>query len=167
VINHTSKITATLYKIQDSNNLGLIYRTAECFGIKTVFGYKCSHPNYRVTRGSHQWIKRVHIGSIKTHIQTQHKNGVNVICAKISNKATPLPCFNFSYPCTIMVGNESLGIPNNISNLCDSIVEIPMHGKTPCLNVAIAFAVLCNESITQFYRQPNHTPNKLTIHTHN
>jgi len=152
VINHSSAITATLYKVQDPNNLGLIYRTAECLGIKKIYTYKCANPNRRVTKGSHQWLKLTYIKSIKHYIQRQHNEGVNIICAKISNKSTPLSKLHFSYPCTIMIGNESHGIPDNISSLCDSIVEIPVYGKTPCLNTAVAFAIFSNESVSQFYK---------------
>ncbi|MFH1759178.1 MAG: TrmH family RNA methyltransferase, partial [Patescibacteria group bacterium] len=42
----------------------------------------------------------------------------------------------------LVVGNEVGGLPRNILDKCDKILEIPMYGKKESLNVAVAFGIV-------------------------
>ena len=39
-------------------------------------------------------------------------------------------------------GNEVRGISKSILNACDSVIEIPMHGKKESLNVSVAAGII-------------------------
>jgi TrmH family RNA methyltransferase len=44
----------------------------------------------------------------------------------------------------LIMGNESLGIGQEISKLIDHKISIPQYGQAESLNVAIATAVICD-----------------------
>ncbi|MEY2671920.1 MAG: hypothetical protein RL687_337, partial [Candidatus Parcubacteria bacterium] len=60
----------------------------------------------------------------------QDKNSTNFKKVKKNNKMV------------FVVGEETVGLPDNIKNLADVIVEIPMFGKKESLNVSVACGIV-------------------------
>jgi len=56
------------------------------------------------------------------------------------------------FPLVVVLGNELTGIDQDILNLCDDAIEIPMFGVKHSLNVAVASGIVLFESI-RIYRK--------------
>jgi tRNA G18 (ribose-2'-O)-methylase SpoU len=48
-----------------------------------------------------------------------------------------------------VLGNEAHGLPDDLTDLVDEWVTIPMAGRTESLNVGMAGAILCFEAARQ------------------
>ena len=141
-INITNKITLFLDDIQDPGNLGTIIRTADWFGIKTIF---CSYAtadcyNPKVVQSTMASLGRVNIiyGNIVEELQKHRNiikyaamlNGKNVaIMAKIKEGI-------------IVIGNESKGISKAVIELVDEKITILKIGEAESLNAGVATGII-------------------------
>ncbi|MCK8061287.1 MULTISPECIES: RNA methyltransferase [unclassified Fusibacter] len=51
----------------------------------------------------------------------------------------------FTHPTMLLVGNETLGLSHNFTELCDVMVKIPMYGRITSFNVACAASMMLYE----------------------
>jgi 23S rRNA (guanosine2251-2'-O)-methyltransferase len=52
-------------------------------------------------------------------------------------------------PCAIVVGNESAGLSEEVAEVCDELVTIPMTGGAHSFNVTVAAGMLLYERARQ------------------
>jgi TrmH family RNA methyltransferase len=45
-------------------------------------------------------------------------------------------------PTLILMGNEQAGLPPELSDVCDTLVKIPMRGRADSLNLSVATGVM-------------------------
>jgi len=55
----------------------------------------------------------------------------------------------YNDPVVLLMGGERKGLPEELRQLCDLVVRIPMVGRTDSLNVAVATAVMLYELFNQ------------------
>jgi len=56
---------------------------------------------------------------------------------------------DFKVPSAIVMGAEDIGISNDIINLSDKIVKIPILGNIESLNVSVATSIIVYEAVKQ------------------
>lgn len=83
----------------------------------------------------------------KDAIELLRKDKANIIALEQSDKSIDYCDASYSCPVSIIVGNEVLGINNEILKLCDQVVYIPMHGVGKSLNVATATGIILYKAI--------------------
>ena len=52
-------------------------------------------------------------------------------------------------PSVIIVGGEDRGLSNQVLEVVNELVKIPMAGKTSSLNVSVAAAIIMYEAVRQ------------------
>ena len=55
------------------------------------------------------------------------------------------------FPVAFVLGNELTGLDNDIINLCDDAMEIPMYGVKHSLNVSVAAGLILFEAVRRWY----------------
>ena len=75
-------------------------------------------------------------------IELLRKDKVNIVALEQSENSVDYYDANYTSPIAVIVGNEVLGINNEILDLCDQVVQIPMHGVGKSLNVATATGII-------------------------
>ncbi len=141
-INISNKITLFLDDIQDPGNLGTIIRTADWFGIETIF---CSNAtadcyNPKVVQSTMASLGRVNIfyGSLIEELQ-KHKN-IKKYAAVLAGKN--LESFGKINEGILVIGNESKGISAEVMEFVDEKITIPKKGKAESLNAAVAAGII-------------------------
>ncbi|MBS4960490.1 MAG: hypothetical protein KHZ62_06700, partial [Clostridiales bacterium] len=56
---------------------------------------------------------------------------------------------DFFPSCGLLIGNEANGLSEEIAQMANDLVRIPMPGKTESLNASVAAAVLMYEVVRQ------------------
>ena len=69
--------------------------------------------------------------------------------ATVVRGGVPYDTVDLTGPVAIVLGNEAHGLPDALGALVDDRLSIPMAGRSESLNVAMAGAVLCFESLRQ------------------
>ena len=133
--------------------MGSIFRTADAAGVSRVYlsGYTPT-PTDRFGRvqkdiaktalGAEQYIPWEHHASPARLVSKLKKEGWHIAAIEQNVRSVDYRKFKTKKPTLFILGNEVKGISNTILKTCDSILEIPMHGKKESLNVSVAAGVI-------------------------
>ncbi len=135
-----------LDQIQNCNNMGMILRSAEAFGVEGVI--VIPHPtadlyDRNVIKASMGSFFRLPITlcSADEAIEFLKKNKINIISTVPDTELT-LEAVGNALPAALVVGNETHGVSDPFIRGADTLISIPMKGKIQSLNVVVA-ASLC------------------------
>ena len=141
-----------LENIQDPSNIGGIFRTAEALGIGTLLlcGECCDIYSPKVLRGSMGAIFRMNfvlVDSASSLKKLLCKHDYKLFGAVPDSDAVKITDLIYNEKTAVAVGNEGNGLTDELKNLCDSLITIPMLGRAESLNAATAAAIIMWEMI--------------------
>ena len=146
----TEPLLLILENLQDPGNLGTIIRTAEGAGVTGILMSRGTADLYnpKVTRSTMGSIFRVpflYTDDLSGTIGKVKQAGVTVCAAHLQGRHT-YDGEDYTRGTAFLIGNESRGLSDGISELSDVRVRIPMAGKVESLNAAVAAAILMYEA---------------------
>jgi tRNA(Leu) C34 or U34 (ribose-2'-O)-methylase TrmL len=138
--------------LQDPGNLGTLVRSAEAFGVAgvlttpgTVSGW-----NQKALRASAGSVFRLPVVAVGVaELAALKQRGVRLLAAVGSGDAVAAQEVDFSGSCALMIGNEGVGLSDELLELADERVTIPCPGRVESLNAAIAGSLLLYEASRQ------------------
>lgn len=130
--------------IRSANNVGSLFRTADCFALAHVYlcGITATPP--------HRDILKTALGATATVSWSYHDSCIELIkqlrgaetrvqCLEQTEGSTPLTHFQISAgPFCLVVGNEVSGVNQEVIDLADGTIEITQYGTKHSLNVAVS-----------------------------
>lgn len=133
----------------DPGNLGTIMRTAEAAGVTGVIMGKGTVDifNPKVVRSTMGSIFRLpfsYVDDLKAVIIRLKRDGISFYATHLKGKESYRD-ISYSDKAGILIGNEARGLSDEIANLADTYVIIPMQGKVESLNAAVAAALMMYE----------------------
>ena len=133
----------------DPGNLGTIMRTAEAAGVTGVIMSKGTvdifNPKVvRSTMGSIFRLPFAYVEDLKETIKELKKEGISFYATHLKGEKS-YKAIKYSDRSAILVGNEARGLSDEVANLADTYVLIPMQGKVESLNAAVAAALMMYE----------------------
>lgn len=143
-----------LHNLRSAFNVGSIIRSAECFGIeKLIFsGYtpKPDHPKVKQTSmGTSEKIKWEFTEDIFVCLDKYRQDAYGIYALETANPSFKLNNYSFAEQSVVVLGNEALGVENEVLNKVDAVIEIPLFGWKNSLNVGTATAICCYEITNQ------------------
>ena len=135
-------LTLLLDGVQDPGNLGTIIRTADWFGIRSII---CGTGTADVFNPK---VVQATMGSI-FRVQLIYRNLMDfldqhpdtpVVVAHLAGQS--LPETSLPLPAFLVIGNESKGVSDAITDRASLKISIPGSGQTESLNAAVATAIL-------------------------
>lgn len=142
-----------LEDIQDPGNLGTIMRAGEGAGISGMIMSKNCVDIYnpktiRSTMGSIFRVPFIYTEDLKDIIKILRKEEIKVYAAHLM-QSQDYDRLDFTKPSAFMIGNEGNGLSEELSNMADAYLKIPMSGQVESLNAAIAASILMYETSRQ------------------
>lgn len=139
-------VTVILDNLRSSFNVGSIFRTSECLRIEELIlcGYTPAPDNKKVhetSMGTDKYVKWQHRANTIDAIKELRSSGYMIYALETCEGADDLFDVDFQYPIALLLGNEALGLDEEILNLVDKIVKINVRGWKNSLNVATAYAI--------------------------
>ena len=141
-INISKKITLFLDDIQDPGNLGTIIRTADWFGIETIF---CSNNtadcyNPKVVQSTMASLGRVNVcyGNIEYEL-AKHSNILKYAAVLGGKSVKEVGIIKEGI---IIIGNESKGVSTNVLAMVNEKITISKIGTAESLNAAVAAGII-------------------------
>ena len=133
--------------IRSMENVGSIFRTADAAGVNKIYlcGITPHPPRKEIDKaalGAVDFVEWEYHSNLKFLISNLKKEGIKIVALEQNSKAIQYSKFIIHDSCAVIVGNEINGISNEILNLSDTIIEIPMFGKKNSLNVAVATGII-------------------------
>lgn len=147
--NQLDKIQAPfllLDAVQDPGNVGTMIRTADAAGFQAVVLGKGTVDLYndktlRSAQGSHFHITIYEI-DLKEVILNFKEKAYPVFGTALNQEALSYKEININSPFGLIVGNEGAGLSDEMTELVNQNIYIPMKGNAESLNVAIAASIL-------------------------
>ena len=144
--NFIGKRIIALDGVQDPGNLGTIIRSSVAFNFDTILLSKDCVDTYnsKVLRATQGMILKVNIircdlceflsklDNYKIY-GTSVVNGKNIKDVKEKNNIV------------VVMGNEGTGVTNEVQELCNDFIYIPMNKNCESLNVAVASSIIMHE----------------------
>lgn len=139
--------------LSDPANAGALLRCAEGAGVgEVVFAGSCvdcwGPKTVRASAGSVFRVRPRQEPDAASYLRSQADDGRRVI-ATAADRGQPYDQVDFTHPTTIVVGNETHGLPDAAAKHISGWTHIPLGGAVESLNVATAAAVICFEARRQ------------------
>lgn len=148
------------HNLRSCHNVGSLLRTAEGIGVETVYltgytPYPATQNDTRMPHESQKLHKQIqktalgaeesqaweHVTKVVPLIATLKHNGYRIIALEQAPEAISLPAYHASEKVALLLGREVEGIEQELLELCDDVVEIPMAGQKESFNVVQAAAM--------------------------
>lgn len=146
----SSKVLFALDDIQDPGNMGTIIRTLDAAGIKDLILSNESADIYnpKVTRSTMGAIYRLNVirTDLLSKLKEMQKDGYKIVVTSLATNKNHYD-INFDEKTIIVIGNEAKGVSQEIMEIADVKVKIPMLGKSESLNAAMATGILAYEYV--------------------
>lgn len=139
-------IYLVLDNIRSMHNVGAIFRTSDAARIKCLYlcGITATPPRTQISKTALNTIDYVpwrYYKSTLRLVNILRKSGIHIVCLEQTDTSVDYRTFNYQKPLAIIVGNEIEGINENILEISDGCIEIPMQGIANSLNVATATGI--------------------------
>lgn len=138
-----------LDNVLDTYNIGAIFRLADAVAARKVIicGQSETPPNHRIKKASINTTEVVdweYVESAALAIKKLRNEvpGVQVVGVELSENSVDYDKFEYKMPVALVVGHESDGISQEVLELCDAVVELPMFGVNISLNVMVSLAIV-------------------------
>jgi 23S rRNA (guanosine2251-2'-O)-methyltransferase len=142
-----------LHNIRSHYNVGAIFRTCDGAGVSKVYlsGYTPA-PTDRFGRAVPE-IHKTALGAetvvpwevtqdLPTLIQGLQGDGLLVVAVEQSPTSIKLPDYQPKAKTAFIFGSETEGVPAEILNLVDEVLELPMLGEKESLNVSVTAGIV-------------------------
>lgn len=144
-----NEIYIILDNVLDTYNIGAIFRLADAVAAKKVIicGQSETPPNHRIKKASINTTEIVEweyaetavsaVSSIKSQV-----SGIKVVAVELDSRSVPYDKYDYSLPIALVVGHETDGVSQEVLEICDAIVELPMFGVNISLNVMVSLGIV-------------------------
>ncbi len=144
-----------LENVSSYDNVGLIFRSSDTFGISKLFLTGTSPPPPhkligRYSGGCDKHIPFEYFENTLDAIETLKNDGYFIAALEITNRSTSIRSKNFGVisKIAIIVGSERIGVKPETLNACDETFHIESLGFGLSINVAMAVSI-CMFEITE------------------
>lgn len=156
ILSKEQGIWVALDSVQDPGNLGSILRALDAVGGKGVVlldqGTDAYHPT--AVRASMGAIFTMRI--IKTDHEKfiQWQSGSQMPCyASVCDQGLDYQAVNYPPSLVLLMGSEQKGLKQDLIQICEGLIRIPMRGRVDSLNLANAASVILYEVYNQQRRK--------------
>jgi len=142
-----------LDNIRSAYNVGAILRTADAAGVEAV--YCCGTtpmPTDRFGRkradiaktalGAEETVETVYYNTARACVQELQKQGVAVVAVEQTEHSVLYTAHTVEQNTALVFGDEVRGVSKDVLDICNTHIEIPMHGEKESLNVSVAVGVV-------------------------
>jgi tRNA G18 (ribose-2'-O)-methylase SpoU len=138
-------------------NLSRIVRTAGCCGVQKLICCGNAKIIDKIARdsvdGENPAAVDIHVHrTLLPALKELKRAGYRLVGLEQTTGSRSLYDFRFERRSVLVVGNERLGLQDDVLSLLDDVVEIPVYGLPHAYNVATATAMALYEYCRQFHR---------------
>lgn len=155
----TNHMTLVLEDVYQTHNFSAVLRSADIFGIQTTNfienrnRYKISED---VSMGSTQWLTlnryQNHDNNTRACLTDLKAKGYRIVATSLHKNSVTLEDLDVSKPFALVFGTELTGITQDVVEMADDFVKLPMYGFTESFNISVC-AALCMHSLSTRIRK--------------
>lgn len=147
----TKHLTVVMESISKEHNSSAVLRTCDCFGIQNLHtiekGNKKHEPMRDIALGASNWVDLHTYDDGETPTTTCLRNlkekGYKIV-ATTPHTDVNLSEISIDQPIALVFGTEKTGISEEVYEMADELVKIPMYGFTESFNISVSAAIALN-----------------------
>ena len=147
------EVEVILHNVRSAHNVGSILRTADASGVSHVYlsGYtplpkdrfgRINKDIAKTALGAEKFVPWSHVPDQFKLILMLKKRGWRIVGVEQDPQARNYRMFKTKAPTVFVFGNEVRGLSTRLRKACNSLIEIPMHGRKESLNVSVAAGII-------------------------
>jgi len=144
--------------ILDTYNIGSIFRLADAVAAKKIVlcGQTATPPNIKIHRaaiGTEEWVPWQYVPTAAEAIENLKLKvkDLTVYVIEQGQKSMVYNKVDYKFPAAFVVGNETNGVSEEVLEMANEVVEIPMWGFNKSLNVMVSLAIVLWEGMKRIY----------------
>ncbi len=163
-------LTLVLANIHDPHNVSAIYRSCDAFGVDKVHLYYTDTPfpvlGRKTSASARKWVDSVRHRNREELLAALRAQHMQILATTFTPTARPLRHWDFTRPTAVIMGNEHSGVNQELVQIADGELYIPMYGLIQSFNVSVASAIILSEACRQredagLYDSPRLPPDEL------
>ena len=153
-------ISILIEDIRSVHNVGSIFRSADGFGAEKIYltGYTAHPPRADLPKtalGAEDAVPWEYYENPIDIAKDIKKQGICLALIEQTNQSKSIYTIDWKAPVCFIVGNEVTGVSQELSDLADIHVELPMRGIKQSLNVSVAAGVAGYEFARNYMQNQN------------
>lgn len=142
-------VVIALDHIHDQHNLSAVVRSADAAGFGRIIwtpDFKMTEKiNPEISRGAERWVDLKVYEDLKPELLELKKQGYRIVATHMARKAVDFRSVDWTKPSVVIFGNEHRGVSDDIVEIADDNIFLPMLGFVQSLNISVAAAVTLYE----------------------
>ncbi|NQV16530.1 RNA methyltransferase, partial [bacterium] len=139
-----------LDNIRSMFNVGSMFRTADGAWMEEIIisGYTAVPPRKEIAKtalGAEYSVPWRSIPRAVDAIRALKQRGYVAVALEHTTRSRSYTQVEYDFPMLFVVGNEGVGVQDEIVKECDFAVELPQNGMKSSMNVAVAFGIMLYE----------------------
>jgi 23S rRNA (guanosine2251-2'-O)-methyltransferase len=148
-------VSLLLDNVRSMYNVGAFFRTADGAGVERIYlsGITSRPPKNAIAKtalGAEERVPWQSVADPTEKIRALRRDGYDIAAIETSALAVDLFEWRPKFPACVVFGHEVDGLSEELLELCDAHVRIPMLGLKHSLNVASAGAVVMYELLRKY-----------------
>ena len=152
--------------VKNEHNFSAILRTCDAVGVMYVHYYYEGESlpiNRGISRGSERWVVLVREENTLAGLKRLKDEGYQILATHLGADSVDFRDVDYTKPTVVVLGNEDEGVSDEVLEVADRNIVIPMYGMVQSLNVSVANALILYEAQRQrlaagMYDRPSLTP---------
>jgi tRNA (guanosine-2'-O-)-methyltransferase len=144
----TKHITLAIENVYQEHNASAVLRSCDCFGIQELHVIEKDN-QYKVQRdialGAGRWVDMYNFNEgnhvTKDCIDKLKSKGYTIVATTPHTENT-IHNLDISKPIALVFGTERRGISQEVEEMADTFVKIPMYGFTESFNISVSAALI-------------------------
>jgi 23S rRNA (guanosine2251-2'-O)-methyltransferase len=144
-----NEIYIILDNVLDTYNVGAIFRLSDAVGAKKILlcGGTSTPPNSRIKKSSintTEWVEWEYYSNTKDAVEKLRAEikDIRIYAVEQSAKSTPYTTVEYKLPLGLIVGHETYGVSQEVLDIVDQTIELPMFGINISLNVMVSLGIV-------------------------
>jgi tRNA (guanosine-2'-O-)-methyltransferase len=137
--------------IYQEHNASAVLRTCDCFGLQELHVIEKDNA-YKIQRdialGAGRWVDMYNYDDsenvTKDCLNNLKAKGYKIIATTPHTDSQTIYDLDLSQPIALVFGTERRGISEEVIEMADEFVKIPMYGFTESFNISVSAAIVLN-----------------------
>ena len=143
-------LIVALPQLRSNINASRIARAAGCCGVRKMILCGNTKLDSKVARDSLDQLEISRHRSLAPVLAGLKQEGFQIVALEQTSGSVSSYEFRFRRETVLVIGHERLGVSQDVLDLVDHVVEIPVYGRPQSYNVATATAMVLYEYCRQF-----------------
>ena len=153
-----NEIYALLDNVRSMHNVGAIFRTSDAVLLKKLYlcGITGHPPRKEISKtalGAEEIVEWEYNEDATEVIKDLKQQGVKIVAVELAEDATIFHETKYNFPICFVFGHEVLGISDEVMELVDMAVEIPMLGRANSLNISTCYGIIVFDALKKLQNE--------------